>query len=245
MQGKTLGEGLVYNCSNIADVRVPLTGLEMFRLWFGQRNFPHPFSNGWMYDMGKLVILNVFPDIDLLRAVATRYDPVTRVIRDNDGRALLSINREEFWQVFDLSEPSMFLVPIDLEEMKREYGKLKSLFRVKLLPPHLARAGGSRFHIRPNDQEPFKLNCFSNHFLATFYPLSEKSKEAIRIMLPLGTTPQMVFFKKIPKVYPTSFWKNKIWHHSIVWEKSSFTFPSKVVFMDTTNLPHNLCKSHS
>ena len=107
MQGKILGEGLVYNCSNIADARVPLTGLEMFRLWYGQRNLPHPFSNGWMYDMGKLVVPNVFLDVDLLRAAAARYDLVTQIIRDNDGKVLLSINKEEVQQVFDLSEPSV------------------------------------------------------------------------------------------------------------------------------------------
>lgn len=118
MRGKILREGLVYNCSNIADARVPLIGLEMFRIWYGQRNFPHPFSNGWMYDMGKLVVPNVFPDIDLLRVVAMGYDLVTWVIRDNDGRVLLSINIEGVQHVFDLSEPSVYLVPINLEEMK-------------------------------------------------------------------------------------------------------------------------------
>ena len=123
--------------------------------------------------MGKSVVPNVFPDVDLLRAVAIRYDPITRVIRDNDGGVLLEINRDVIQQNFDLSEPSDDLVPINLEEMKEEYAKLKSLVRVKLLPPHLVKAGDSQFHISPSDQEPFRLNCFGKPFLATFYSLCQ------------------------------------------------------------------------
>jgi hypothetical protein len=52
--------------------------------------------NNWRYDMGKLIVLNVFLDIDLLRVVVGRYDPVTWVVCDNDGKILLTINMEEF-----------------------------------------------------------------------------------------------------------------------------------------------------
>lgn len=70
INGTALGEGLRYKTYNIADARVQMTGLEIFRRWYGQQNMSHPFSNGWRDDMGKLVVLNVFLDVDLLRAVA-------------------------------------------------------------------------------------------------------------------------------------------------------------------------------
>ena len=173
MRGTALGEGLRYRTYNIADARVPMTGLELFRRWYGQRNAPHPFSNGWRYDMGKLVVPNVFLDVDLLLAVAARYDPVTRVIRDNDGEVLLNVNADVIRRVFDLSENGSLLVQIDLEEMKQEYAKIQPFFRSKLLPPHLVRAGSSTIHMSPTDQEPFRLNCFADHFLATFYSLCQ------------------------------------------------------------------------
>ena len=135
--------------------------------------------------MGKLVVPNVFPDVDLLRAVAIRYDPITRVIRDNDGGVLLEINRYVIQQTFDLSEPNDDLVPINLEEMK-EYAKLKSLVRVKLLPPHLVKAGDSQFHIIPIDQEPFRLNCFGKPFLATFYSLCQILGFSLGAVMPIA-----------------------------------------------------------
>ena len=123
--------------------------------------------------MGKLVVPNVFLDVDLLLAVATRYDPVTRVIRDNDGEVLLNVNADVIQRVFDLSENGSLLVQIDLEEMKQEYAKIQPFFRSKLLPPHLVRAVSSTIHMSPTDQEPFRLNCFADHFLATFYSLCQ------------------------------------------------------------------------
>lgn len=60
--------------------------------------------------MGKLVVPNVFLDVDLLLAVAARYDPVTRVIRDNDGEVLLNVNANVIQRVFYLSENGSLLV---------------------------------------------------------------------------------------------------------------------------------------
>jgi hypothetical protein len=93
MQGNKLAEGLICSSSNVTEVRTPLSRLEMFRLWFGQRNLQHPLCNGWKYDMGKLVVPNVFLDVDLLRVVASRYDPDSRTVRDRDREVLLTVNK--------------------------------------------------------------------------------------------------------------------------------------------------------
>lgn len=74
--GQTLGEGLVDNAYKISDARVPMSGLSMFMIWFGQRNPPAPFSQAWQYDLGKLVVPIVFMDVDLLKGVADKYDPI-------------------------------------------------------------------------------------------------------------------------------------------------------------------------
>lgn len=73
-----------------------MTGVELFKLWYGQRNLQSPFLSAWQYDLDKLVVPNVFMDVDLLKVVADRYDPISRVIRGNEGEILLTIKREEF-----------------------------------------------------------------------------------------------------------------------------------------------------
>lgn len=96
MNGKTLGEGLVDKAFNNAEAKVPMSGVDIFKLWLGQRNLVSAFSSAWQYDLGKLVVLNVFMDVYLLRVVVDRYDPILRVIRGNEGEVFLSIIREEF-----------------------------------------------------------------------------------------------------------------------------------------------------
>lgn len=173
MQGNKLVEGLVYNSCNVVEVRAPLGGLDMFKLWYGQRNLQHPLCNRWKYDMEKLVVPNVFPDIDLLRVVASRYDPDSWTVRDSDGEVMLTINKEEFQQVFDLSDPSTSMTPIDAEAFKAEYEMSHAFFRTKLLHPHLARARGQRYQIDQDEQEPLRIECFAKHFLGTYYSLCQ------------------------------------------------------------------------
>lgn len=110
VSGKFLGEGLTNKAFCLADVSVPMTGLEMFKLWYGQRNLHSPLSSPQQYDLGKLLVSSVFMDVDILNVVANRYDPVSRVIRGNEGEILLTIRREEFQEVFDLYEPYASLV---------------------------------------------------------------------------------------------------------------------------------------
>lgn len=62
-----------------------MNGVEMFKLCYGQRNLQALFSSAWQYDLGKLVVPNVFMDVNLFKVVADRYDHVSRVIRGNEG----------------------------------------------------------------------------------------------------------------------------------------------------------------
>lgn len=110
-------------------------------------------------------------DVDFLKAVVDRYDPVLRVIRGNDGEILLTIRREEFQEIFDLYEPSPSLVPVDLNEQKAEYYKMKEFIRKSFLPMHLARAGSATYHIGPSSKELFPIGAFTLYFQTTFFSL--------------------------------------------------------------------------
>lgn len=66
VSGKTLGEGLTDKAFRLANVSIPISRLEKFKLWYGKRNLHSPLSNPWQYDLGKLVVSGVFRDVDLL-----------------------------------------------------------------------------------------------------------------------------------------------------------------------------------
>lgn len=69
---KTLGEGLTNKEFHLADANIPVTGLEILKLWYGQKQLNSPLSNLWQYDLGKFVVPGVFMNVDLLKPVADR-----------------------------------------------------------------------------------------------------------------------------------------------------------------------------
>lgn len=103
-------------------------------------------------------------DVYLLKAIANKYDLVSRVIRVNEGEILLTIRREEFHEIFDLYEPSANLVQVDLNELKAEYYKMKEFIKSNFLPMHLARVGNTTYHIGPSSEEPFPIGYFDPYF---------------------------------------------------------------------------------
>lgn len=88
---------------------------------------------------------NVFIGIDLLKVVVGRYDPISRVIRGNDGEVLLRVRREQFQEIFDLYEPSDIQIQVDLNEIKAKYYRMKVFIRSNLLLAHLAKSGNTTY----------------------------------------------------------------------------------------------------
>lgn len=112
-------------------------------------------------------------DVDFLRAVADKYDPISRVVRGSKGELMLSIQIEEFQEFLDLYETSTSLEPIYLEELKKEYKKTRYLVRERLLPYHLAKATNIEYYISPSVEEPFPIDAFAYYFRATFFTLCQ------------------------------------------------------------------------
>lgn len=54
--------------------------------------------------MGKLIIPNVYMDVDLLKDITSRYDPVSKVVRTFDGVDMVRIIGKEIEEIFDLHE---------------------------------------------------------------------------------------------------------------------------------------------
>lgn len=50
-------------------------------------------SKCWL-DMGKLVVLNAYIDVDLLKDIAARYDHVSKVVKTYDGLDMVNIIME-------------------------------------------------------------------------------------------------------------------------------------------------------
>lgn len=112
-----IGEGLYDKGNWLRDPQVGLSGLGLFKIGFGMRNSLALQNSICELDVGKLVVLGVFMDMDLLTQIAHNYDPVTRSIRDINGKTLIEINNEEFRNAFGLNEFTNFLQPINFKSL--------------------------------------------------------------------------------------------------------------------------------
>lgn len=58
----------------IGDVLTTVRGHELFLFHYLRRDEPMPISNPWNTNLGKLVVPNIFVDIDLLKLLVRHYD---------------------------------------------------------------------------------------------------------------------------------------------------------------------------
>lgn len=65
----------------ICDIVVPKSGWDLFYYAFKWRAVECPTCNIWACDIGKLVCLNVFVEVDLMLALARCYDPNERQLK--------------------------------------------------------------------------------------------------------------------------------------------------------------------
>lgn len=130
-----------------------------------------PIGNPWNCDLGKLIVPNVYIDVDLLKEIVANYDPVTRTIKTYDGKEMVKITKEELGLVFKLTRWSDKMHKINEETLKQEYDKTHISFRVHVLLRFLAEIAGWKIVIGPHDKEPFPINYFVSYFKRTFYSI--------------------------------------------------------------------------
>lgn len=123
--GPIVKEGLIDKACFIKDIEVPYIGWQMFQHWFGNRNLGSPFSNLWDLNMGRLIVPNVYMDVDLLKDIASKYDLVSRAVRAYDGVVMVKITSEEIEKVFDLHERNSNMLPLDMDTIREEHNKTK------------------------------------------------------------------------------------------------------------------------
>lgn len=99
-------------------------------------------------------------DIDLLTHIIKKYDPITRIVRNISGGPLIEITANEVRKVFQLSESSNHLEPIDFEMLKKVYNAQKDHLRCGPMRELFAKIGGLTL-VGPSKVKPFPMNFFT------------------------------------------------------------------------------------
>ena len=78
-------------------------GHSLFWYFFANSIEKEPKNNPWRFDLEKVVVPNVFVDVELINVLAKHYEPSTRTVRKLDGMPLLVITKSYVEQCFRLS----------------------------------------------------------------------------------------------------------------------------------------------
>lgn len=155
-----IGDGLYDKGNWLRDPEIGVSGLGLFKVGFGQRHSLAPLHSIWELDVGKLMVLGVFMDVDLLTMIAQNYDPIARCIRSVKGSVLIEIKDDELRNVFKLSEASNLLEPIDFESLAQIYNAQRDHLRSGPLKEFFVTIGGLTV-VDTSTMEPFSLNLFT------------------------------------------------------------------------------------
>ena len=82
------------------------------------------------------MVPSVFMDSSLLMAIAKIYDPKVSVVIRIDGECLITISPEEIRDFFGLEPLSDYHIPIELQELEKEYLSKKDKIRQGALRAH-------------------------------------------------------------------------------------------------------------
>ena len=100
-------------------------------------------------------------DYDLLEADAKNYDQAIRVVRRVDGEPLVTITPKEIQEVFGLEPLIDYHLPINLQELEKEYMSKRDVIRWGALRAHIGRIRNFPIIIVAS-REPFKKEYFTS-----------------------------------------------------------------------------------
>lgn len=135
--------------------------------------------------MDKLIVLDLFVEVDLIRALAPMYDPSSKIVRTTKGIILVDISPMEILNSFSLARHAR--VDIDDKRFEHRYQLRKEHYREKEVEMFRKRDWHSEVApIIPIDKEPFVVYSFEKYFTKTYYALCYILGEDAGAKIPLG-----------------------------------------------------------
>lgn len=81
-----------------------------------------PQSNPWKLDLVKVIVLNLFIDVELIEVLARNYKKETRTVKGIDINPILVITRSCIEECFGLNRQA--LTKIDMEGYQVDYERM-------------------------------------------------------------------------------------------------------------------------
>lgn len=151
---------------------MPQSGWELFQYAYKRLDYHRPSNNLWACDLGKLIVPNIFVEVDLIKAVVECDDPDLRIIRRKKGTPLMDITKSHIVRTFRLNPSAT--VSIHFNALCQEYERDKYGYMNYILSRHRRKDLGKKgVNFTPKEFEPFNCDEFEDYFKNTYFGLSQ------------------------------------------------------------------------
>lgn len=123
----------------IGDVWTRIRGHELFLYHYSRRSKLTKIANPWITGLGKLVVPNVFVNVQLMKTLDRAYNATKRCIRLPNGKAFIFLLVATIQEVFGLGLECD--VPLSFEKLEEEYTKMDTVYNGWNLAIHKAEKG--------------------------------------------------------------------------------------------------------
>ena len=96
-----------------------VTSSEVFYFFYCNREKKILVCNPWKNNLAKLIFLQVFVDLDVMKALFQCYNPATKSFHRKDGIVLCTLDQDSFIEAFGLTSAMGQLV--DLKDLQRRF----------------------------------------------------------------------------------------------------------------------------
>ena len=110
-------------------------GYELFWYFHNNRTLEVPICNPWIRNLSKLIMLEVFLDVDLINTLIKYYNLVNKSFHKRDRWIFLSLDKETFIEAFELGGPMS--LPIEIEKLKKNFTKHKTFYMGRNMTRHI------------------------------------------------------------------------------------------------------------
>lgn len=146
-----------------------IDGFNFFMHFYLNRTLNLPICNPSNMNMAKLVFLEVFIDVDLVKALINLYNPATKSFHRHNGSILCTIDKTSFIEAFGLE--GQMDAPIDIDDLQGKFGRKKTHHLNNVMMPHISFNTKKVGQIPKNVEKHLPLSKFKGYFKKNVYGL--------------------------------------------------------------------------
>lgn len=98
---------LVDIAQSCRDALISKSGWDLFLYFYNKRNEKISVSNAWMLDIARLIVPNVFFDVEFIRLLAKNYHSATKTVRFSNDTVLVEVTRKAIIECFGLNKQAL------------------------------------------------------------------------------------------------------------------------------------------